>query len=101
VLTELCKRDKPLPLANIAKSEISVELIQRLQRRGLLEIREVTKGRKRKTQRIITWKGEGESKHADAEKLQRLRLLLETERGPLPVALPQVPEASDCSAQFN
>src|SRR5215470_11426886 len=86
ILMGLCKKEKPFPFANVAKSGISVELIQRLQRRALIEIREVTKGRKRKTQRIVAWKGEGEVKRADTEKLERLRLLLETERGPLPLS---------------
>ena len=98
VLTDLSKRDKPLPLASIAKSEISTEMIQRLQRRGLIEIREITKGRKRKTQRIVAWKGEGIGKLADPEKLDRLRLLLETDRGPLP--LPQLLKIAKVSRAF-
>src|SRR5215467_12790453 len=34
-LAELCKKERPFPLVNIARSRISAELIQRLQRRGL------------------------------------------------------------------
>src|SRR5215468_1282662 len=98
VLTELCKKETPFPFANVAKSGISVELIQRLQRRGLVEIREVTKGRKRKTQRIVAWKGEREVKRTDAEKLERLHLLLEIERGPLP--LPQLLKLANVSRSF-
>src|SRR6266850_3078479 len=73
-----------------------------MQRRGLIEIRETTAGRKRKVQRIVAWKG-GEASIAEplAEKSEegdnaetpsaqrkrreeRVRELLETERGPLP-----------------
>src|SRR5579859_2800809 len=98
VLIELCKREKPLPLAQITKSGISVELLQRLQRRGLVEIREITRGRKRRTQRIVAWKGEREAKRADVEKSERLRLVLETERGPLP--LPQLLKLASVSRSF-
>ncbi len=87
-LAELLQMDKPLPLAKAIKLGLHAELLQRLQRRGLLEIREVVKGRKQKTQRIVAWKGTDSNTKADAEKLERLRALLETERGPLP--LPQL-----------
>jgi primosomal protein N' (replication factor Y) len=87
-LLALLKKNKPLPVAAAIKLGFSAEILQKLQRRGLVEIREVVKGRKRKTQRIVAWKGEGAGKPKDAEKLERLRALLETERGPLP--LPQL-----------
>src|SRR5215813_288779 len=97
-LAELCKREKPFPLVNIAKSGISAELIQRLERRGLVEIGEITRCRKRKTQRIVAWKGEVETRRGDAQKLERLRLLLETDRGPLP--LPQLLKVAKVSRSF-
>src|SRR5271157_5947601 len=61
-----------------AKLGISSEGLQRLQRR------------KRKTQRVVAWKGAGEQTEAKplGEKEERLRALLQTERGPLP--LPQL-----------
>jgi len=52
----------------------------------LLEIRENVRGRKQRTQRIIAWKGNDAPRAGDAEKLERLRALLETERGPLPLS---------------
>jgi len=85
-LTALAKKGKVLSFTNAVRQGFSAELLLRLQRRGLMEIRETTKGRKRKTQRIIAWKGEGARKRGDAEKLDRLRALLETERGPLPLS---------------
>jgi primosomal protein N' (replication factor Y) len=83
----------------------ATEILHRLQRRGLVEIRETVQGRKRKTQKVVAWKGRGEhaqeaesagpfaSKSPDAtsavrEKEKRVRALLTAERGPLP--LPQL-----------
>src|ERR1051325_5950693 len=86
VLIELTRKEKPLSLLNLIKLGFSGELLQRLQRRGLIEIRESVKGRERKTQRIIAWKGGGAGKPADTEKVERIRGLLETERGPLPLS---------------
>ncbi len=87
-LAELLQKGKPMPLAAAVKLGLNGELLQRLQRRGLLEIREVVKRRKQKTQRIVAWKGTNPSAKAGAGKLELLRALLETERGPLP--LPQL-----------
>ena len=60
--------------------------IERLRRRGLIELRESLLGRKTKTQRVIAWKGStGEQPRAARdEKESRVRHLLEIERGPLP-----------------
>src|SRR5260370_19556746 len=78
--------------------------LQRWQRRGRIEIREAVQERNRRTQRVIAWKGghapaersieeEGEEKdNAETQSAQRkrreerVRELLETERGPLPLA---------------
>jgi primosomal protein N' (replication factor Y) (superfamily II helicase) len=84
-LAELAEKGKVLSLANAVKLGFSAELLLRLQRRGLVDIRETVKGRKGKTQRTIAWKGEGSSRPGHAEKLERLSALLETERGPLPL----------------
>ncbi|HLZ11022.1 MAG TPA: primosomal protein N' [Candidatus Acidoferrum sp.] len=87
-LEELSKKAKAISLAAAVKLGISAELLQCLQRRGLLEIRETVRGRKQRTQRIVAWKGIESTQKVDAEKLERVRALLETERGPLP--LPQL-----------
>ena len=65
--------------------------LQKLQRLGLIEIRESIQERKRRTQRVIAWKGASdpaETPEPRNEKEERIRALLETERGPLP--LPQL-----------
>jgi len=85
-LAALAKKGKAISLAAAVKLGITAESLQRLQRRGLLEIRETVRGRKQRTQRIIAWKGSDSPGAGDAEKLERLRALLETERGPLPLS---------------
>lgn len=94
-LAELHKKAKPVPLKTAVKLGFGVDLLQRLQRRGLIEIRNVVKGRKQRTQRIIAWKGTDAGTKIAAEKLERLRTLLEIERGPLP--MPQLLKVSHTS----
>jgi primosomal protein N' (replication factor Y) (superfamily II helicase) len=75
---------RPGPAAKLGVGPVE---LQRLQRRGLLEIREMVRGRKRKTHNIIAWRSADErSRKAAGEKEERVRLLLQTERGPLPMA---------------
>lgn len=74
-----------------SKLGLDVQSLQKLQRLGLIEIRESIESKKRKTQRVIAWKGtseNGEIPKPLAEKEEKIRTLLETERGPLP--LPQL-----------
>jgi len=85
-LAALVKKGKAISLAAAVKLGITAELLQRLARRGLLEIRETVRGRKQRTQRIIAWKGSDAPRAGEAEKLERIRALLETERGPLPLS---------------
>ena len=73
-------------LGSFGKLGIAPEDLQRLQRRGFVEIRESMQGRKRKTQRIVAWKGPQDSSGRLGEEEERVRLLLTTERGPLPLA---------------
>jgi primosomal protein N' (replication factor Y) (superfamily II helicase) len=85
------------------KLGIDAGTLQKLQRRGFLEIRETMQVRKRRTQRIVAWKSrdaaigkvaEKEDEEKDNAETQRkrgeerVRALLQTERGPLP--LPQL-----------
>jgi primosomal protein N' (replication factor Y) len=106
-LAKLKEKKGTLPLSPAAKLGVEAASLQRLQRRGLIEIRETVQGRERRTQRVIAWKGgpgaaaresmekEGEEKdNAETQSAQRkrreerVRELLEMERGPLP--LPQL-----------
>jgi primosomal protein N' (replication factor Y) len=105
LLGKLRKKNGALPFAAAAKLGIDASGLQRLQRLGLIEIRESVLGRKRKTQRVIAWKGgeasaecsgkeNQEKDKAETQSTQRkrgeerVRELLQTERGPLP--LPQL-----------
>jgi primosomal protein N' (replication factor Y) len=76
-----------LQLGPAARLGVDGATLQRLQRRGLIEIRESVEGRKRMTQRVIAWKitAEETTRDALAEKEEKVRALLETERGPLPM----------------
>src|SRR5216684_6659275 len=84
-------------LGPAAKLGVDAAALQRLQRRGLIEIRESIEGRRRRTQRVIAWKA-GAAKSIDKKgkdnaetqstqrnrREERIRELLQTERGPLP-----------------
>jgi len=66
-------------------------VIPRLQRRGLIELREVIQLRERKTQRVVAWKSQSHAPKFDPPsplggKEERVRHLLTTERGALPLA---------------
>src|SRR6266403_2601569 len=105
-LAKLKEKKGTLLLGPAAKLGVDASALQRLQRRGLIEIRENVQGRNRRTQRVIAWKGSGvavmesleknseEEDNAETQSAlrkrreERVRELLETERGPLP--LPQL-----------
>ncbi|HYL64863.1 MAG TPA: primosomal protein N' [Candidatus Methylomirabilis sp.] len=87
------KKNAPAPFSAAKRRGVSSEALQHLQQRGFVEIRESLQATKRKSQTIIAWKGHFESDTQSAprllsEKEERIRALLETERGPLP--LPQL-----------
>jgi primosomal protein N' (replication factor Y) (superfamily II helicase) len=85
-LAELNEKKGELPLGRASKFGVDGGALRRLQRRGLIEIRESLQGRKRKTQHVIAWKGAGgEVQQRYGEKEEKVRALLETERGPLPM----------------
>lgn len=102
---------KPLVFSGPAKAGVSLESLLRLQQRGLIEIREKLQDTKRRSQTVIAWKGRKSEEEAAneegrpsaetpswKEKLERVRALLETERGPLP--LPQLLRLADVSRKF-
>jgi len=105
-LAKLKEKKATMSLGPAAKLGVDATALQRLQRCGLIEIRETMQGRSRRTQRVIAWKGDpaaateptpkkseenlnAETQSANRKhKEERVRELLETERGPLP--LPQL-----------
>src|SRR6267143_1193540 len=102
-LAKLKEKKGTLLLGPAANLGVDASALQRLQRRGLIEIREIVQGRNRRTQRVIAWKGSGaaaeeslqkKSEEGDSAETQsaqrkcreeRVRELLERERGPLPL----------------
>src|SRR5579859_1973699 len=86
-LTKLKDKKGSILLGSLAKLGLDLPSLQKLQRLGLIEIRESLQTKKRKTQRVIAWKATSASNEAAtqlSEKEERVRTLLETERGPLP-----------------
>jgi len=99
-LQRLLKQNGELALGPASKLGITPDALQRLQQRGYVEIRESLQARKRKMQRVVAWKGTGRggvekdrapvpaqrnSNTGEREKEERVRALLERERGPLPM----------------
>jgi primosomal protein N' (replication factor Y) (superfamily II helicase) len=70
------------------RSGIQLPDLLKLQRRGLLEIRQEVQARKRRMQRIFAWKETpaAETSKPLPEKERRLKNLLSIERGPLPLS---------------
>jgi primosomal protein N' (replication factor Y) (superfamily II helicase) len=99
-LAKLRERKGPLALTAATMRGLNAAALQKLQRLKLIEIRETVQGRSQRMQRVIAWKGgaapasEEKKLNAEArrtqrkEKEERVRELLQTERGPLP--LPQL-----------
>jgi primosomal protein N' (replication factor Y) len=88
-LEKLNKNKGTLPFASGAKLGLGAAALKKLQRHGLIEIREIAKGRERKTQHVIAWKSAAASESPSkklSEKDERIRALLQAERGPLPLA---------------
>ena len=84
-LERLFEKKSVLTLNPSSHSGISAQALRRLQLRGYVEVRETAQGRKRKTQQVAAWKQQSDPKQELGEKEERIRTLLETERGPLPV----------------
>jgi primosomal protein N' (replication factor Y) len=100
-----------------AKLGVDSRTLERLRRRGLIEIRETVLGRKARTQRVIAWKGTGgcedsgregtalavpqsgsdpralapegaaNASNLRSDREKRIREILQAERGPLPLPL--------------
>ena len=70
-LAKLKEKKGTLPLGPAAKLGVDTSALQRLQRLGLIEIRETVQGRNRRTQRVIAWKGgDGAAEKLTEEKVE-------------------------------
>src|SRR5437764_3253060 len=74
-----------LPLQSAIRAGVPLDELLKLQRRGLLEIRQQIQARKRRTQKISAWKTTDKETPALPEKEECLKTLLTSERGPLPL----------------
>jgi len=90
VIETLRERKGVLTFSSYSKLRIELAFLRRLVKRGYVEVQESVEGRKRKVQTVIAWNGREPSPETKplAEKEQRIRALLETELGALP--LPQL-----------
>jgi len=84
-LQRMLEKKGELALGAGSKRGMIPGALERLERRGFLEIRETVEGRKRKMQYVFAWKGKAAAGGKPGEKEERIRVLLETERGPLPM----------------
>jgi primosomal protein N' (replication factor Y) (superfamily II helicase) len=85
-LQRLLAKKGVLQFASYPKLGIELDALQRLQRRGYVQLQETVQGRKRRVQNVIAWKGrEAAAEKPLADKEERIRALLETDRGPLPL----------------
>jgi primosomal protein N' (replication factor Y) len=88
LLAKLKQKKGALRLGPAAKLGLDAAALQRLQRLGLIEIRESIQDKKRRTQRVIAWKdtpvGSATARSLN-EKEQKVQMLLQSERGPLPM----------------
>jgi len=101
-LKKLKSTKSGLPLQTAIRIGIQLPELLKLQRRGVIEIRQEVQDRKRRMQRIIAWNDVASSQAPKqetskplSEKEERLKNLLSVERGPLP--LPQLLKLSGLS----
>jgi primosomal protein N' (replication factor Y) (superfamily II helicase) len=104
LLSKLMAKQGTLTVTSLAKFGLNTALLQRLNRRGLVDIRQSLLERKQKTHTILAWRSETSSQSAAVpqktrplqgkalekfqQQIKRVQELLQAERGPLP--LPQL-----------
>src|SRR5882724_6441750 len=86
LLQKLAAAKDRLPLQRAVHAGVALDELFRMQRLGLLNLRQEIKNRKRRTQKIIAWRAGESDGLVLPEKEERLRSLLVAERGPLPLA---------------
>jgi primosomal protein N' (replication factor Y) (superfamily II helicase) len=84
-LQKLFEKKGELTLGPVGRIGVASESLQRMQKRGYIEIREVVQGRKRRMHNVVAWRANPGVARKLGEKEERIRALLETERGPLPM----------------
>ncbi|MDP9339853.1 MAG: primosomal protein N' [Acidobacteriota bacterium] len=108
LLSKMSARGGSLPAGTLAKIGSAAALIQRLNRRGLIEIRQSLLARKQRTQTIVAWRSaesqaseqsatppeklrthplHGKALEKFQEQSRRVQELLQADRGPLPMPL--------------
>jgi primosomal protein N' (replication factor Y) len=85
-LARLAAKREPLPSGAAAKFSLDGAAVDRLRRRGLIEVREAVLGRKSKTQRIIATKPTCETSSKTLDETATRVIAILTERGPLPMS---------------
>ncbi|MGA2419033.1 MAG: primosomal protein N' [Candidatus Acidiferrum sp.] len=97
LLLRLTEKKGQLSFSRALKSGMDASRLQKLERRGLIEIRERVSGTARKTQRVIAWKDNeadaslqprtaSTADPAETRRVQRIQDLLLRQRGPLPIS---------------
>jgi len=85
-LRRLQENGGSVSFVSVAKLGVDLSQLNSLQRRGLVEFRESVVARKRKTHRVVAWKTQAGVPPPLGEKEERVRHLLTSERGALPLA---------------
>jgi primosomal protein N' (replication factor Y) len=98
LLQKLQSANDGVPLQTALRSGVALGDLLKLRRRGFLEIRQQIQTRKRRTQRIVAWRGSENQAAVLSEKEARLKNLLLLERGALP--LPQLLKLGSVSRAF-
>jgi primosomal protein N' (replication factor Y) len=92
-------KKNPVFVSLATKMGISSAALERLRRLGVIEIRETLRDTRRKSQTIVAWKGFGDGVQKTLrEKEEKVRALLELQRGPLP--MPQLLKLAQVSRRL-
>jgi primosomal protein N' (replication factor Y) (superfamily II helicase) len=89
LLAKLNEKQGTFRLGTTSKLGLDAAALQKLQRLGLIDILESIQDKRRRTQHVIAWKdapAESVASRSLSEKEEKIQTLLQTERGPLPLA---------------
>jgi primosomal protein N' (replication factor Y) len=92
-------KKSPVLVSLATKMGISSAALERLRRLGVIQVRETLRDTRRKSQTIVAWKGFGDGVQKTLrEKEEKVRALLELQRGPLP--MPQLLKLAQVSRRL-